>query len=206
MQKSRNATEGEKSPPTTRDRILAAARELFAARGFKGTTTAAIARQAGVNEALIFRHFPAKTDLYAAILRAKLEDEQLTGILQAAGCGKMPADEALRLMGRRFVESADPVFLRLYYHSALEGHALAVEFYDHFVRQLLALVEELIRRGVREGIFRETDPAIAAQAFTGMLRSYCLTRELFPHHALPTKDADVADAFCDLFLKGLEKK
>lgn len=206
MEKIRKATRAEKSPTATRDRILAAARELFAAHGFKGTTTAAIARVARVNEALIFRHFPAKTDLYAAILRAKLQDEQLTGILQAAGCEKIPADAALRLVGRRFVESADPVFLRLYYHSALEGHVLAAEFYDHFVRQLLALVEKLIRRGRREGIFRETDPAIAAQAFTGMLRSYCLTRELFPHHALPTNDEGVADAFCDLFLKGLARK
>jgi AcrR family transcriptional regulator len=199
------ATDGAGAAPATRDRILAAARELFAAHGFKGTTTAAIARQARVNEALIFRHFPAKRDLYAAILRAKLEDEKLAGILEAAGCREIPPDEALRLVGRRFIESADPVFLRLYYHSALEGHALAAEFYDHFVRRLLALVEELIRRGVREGRFRDRDPAIAAQAFTGMLRSYCLTRELFPHHALPTEDAKVADAFCDLFLEGLRK-
>jgi hypothetical protein len=57
-------------------RILAAARELFAARGFKGTTTAAIARRARANEALIFRHFPGKKGLFTAILREKLEDDQ----------------------------------------------------------------------------------------------------------------------------------
>lgn len=190
----------------TRDRILASARELFAARGFKGTTTAAIARQARVNEALIFRHFPAKSDLYAAILQAKLADEQIAKILRAAGGAEVSASEALRQVAEGFLECADTEFLRLYYHSALEGHELAVGFYDQFVRRLITQVEELIRRGIREGAFRQVEPRMAAQAFTGMLRSYTLTRELFPDHALPTKDEAVADAFCDLFLTGLAKR
>lgn len=206
MQTDGKATRGRKPSAVTRERILAAARELFSARGFKGTTTAAIARHARVNEALIFRHFPAKTDLYTAILQAKLADEQITGILRAAGCEKIAPSEALRLVAERFLGCADREFLRLYYHSALEGHELAAGFYDQFVRRLVAQVEELIRRGIRSGEFRETDPRTAAQAFTGMLRSYTLTRVLFADHALPTADAGVAEAFCDLFLKGLEKR
>ena len=206
MQKNPPATARRKSSSTTRDRILAAARELFAARGFKGTTTASIARKARVNEALIFRHFPGKTDLYAAILQAKLADEQVTRILRAAGCDQIPAAEALRQVAQGFLHCADTEFLRLYYHSALEGHELAVGFYDQFVRRLILQVEELIRRGIQEGNFRQVEPRMAAQAFTGMLRSYTLTREVFPDHALPTGDEAVADAFCDLFLKGLEKR
>lgn len=206
MQKPQNATPSRSSTSSTRDRILAAARELFAAGGFKGTTTAAIARRAKVNEALIFRHFPGKTDLYAAILQAKLADEQVTRILRVAGCDRIAAGEALRQVAQGFLHCADTEFLRLYYHSALEGHELAVGFYDQFVRRLVLQVEELIRRGIREGTFRSVDPRMAAQAFTGMLRSYTLTRELFPDHALPTDDASVADAFCDLFLGGLKKR
>jgi len=206
MQKKGKATPGRKPSPVTRDRILAAARELFAAGGFKGTTTAAIARHARVNEALIFRHFPAKSDLYTAILQAKLADEQITKILRAAGCDKIPAAEALRQVAQGFLDCADTEFLRLYYHSALEGHDLAVGFYDQFVRRLILQVEELIRRGIEEGIFRAVEPRMAAQAFTGMLRSYTLTRELFPDHALPTDDESVADGFCDLFLAGLAQR
>lgn len=204
MRKTEKATKPTKSGET-RGRIIAAARELFAARGFKGTTTAAIARTAKVNEALIFRHFPAKKDLYDAILRAKLEDESLTRIIDAAQCDCLPADEALRLVATRFGEYADPGFLRLYYHSALEGHELANGFYDQFVRRLISLVEELIKRGIKEGCFRKVDPRTAAQGFTGMLRSYCLTRELFPDHAIPAGKESVTEVFCDLFLHGLLK-
>ena len=42
---------------------------------YHGTTTAAIAARAGVNEALIYRHFPAKGDVYTAILRDRIEND-----------------------------------------------------------------------------------------------------------------------------------
>ena len=44
--------------PDRRRQILAVAMELFARRGFRGTTTRQIAERAGVNEAIVFRHFP----------------------------------------------------------------------------------------------------------------------------------------------------
>lgn len=191
--------------PSTRERILAAARELFAAHGFKGTTTASIARHAEVNEALIFRHFPAKKDLYSAILRDKLEDESTTRVIHAGECQKISAEEALRLVATRFAESAEPIFLRLYYHSALEGHELATEFYRQFVSRVIVLVQELIVRGIKEGQFREVDSLTAAHAFTGMLRSYCLTHELFPEHHINLSNVEAAKAFCDLFIEGLRK-
>ncbi len=196
-------TATKRSSRSSRERILTAARELFAARGFKGTTTAAIARIAGVNEALIFRHFPAKRDLFTAILRDKLEDESLARLIDATECRGISVEDALRLVARRFAEAFDPVFLRLYYHSALEAHALADAFYDQFVSRFIRLVEQLIDRGIKEGRFRQVDTAIAARAFTGMLRSYFLTNELFPRHALRGDPIEISLSFCELFLDGM---
>jgi AcrR family transcriptional regulator len=200
------ATANQRSTASSRDRILAAARELFAARGFKRTTTASIARRAGLNEALIFRHFPAKEDLFTAILRDKLEDERLARIIDAAECRSIPVEDALRLVAERFAEAFDPVFLRLYYHSALEDHVLADAFYDQFVSRFLALVEQLIVRGIKEERFRNVDVRVAARAFTGMLRSYFLTNELFPRHALRGDPKEISVSFCDLFLNGVTRR
>jgi AcrR family transcriptional regulator len=200
---SKTATDNRRSSSSSRERILAAARELFAARGFKGTTTAAIARRARVNEALIFRHFPAKKGLYTAILRDKLEDESLVRLIDAAECRSISVEDALRLVARRFAEAFDPVFLRLYYHSALEDHALADAFYEQFVSRFIGLVEQLIDRGIEEGRFRNVDTSIAARAFTGMLRSYFLTNELFPRHALKGDPREISLSFCGLFLDGV---
>ena len=66
-----------------RQQILEVATDLFARQGFNGTTTRQIAQRAAVNEAIIFRHFPTKDDLYWAVIenqcqirggRAKLEE------------------------------------------------------------------------------------------------------------------------------------
>lgn len=46
-----------------RDRILAAAAELYSETGFRGATTRRIAERAGVNEVTLFRHFGSKTRL-----------------------------------------------------------------------------------------------------------------------------------------------
>jgi len=50
---------------------------LFSQRGFRGTTTKEIAAAAGVSEAMVFRHFATKEELYSAILdhKACLHDE-----------------------------------------------------------------------------------------------------------------------------------
>src|SRR6204780_1596177 len=47
--------------------IIAAVRRVFAERGFHGTTTRALAAAAGVSEALLFKHFPVKEELFSAM-------------------------------------------------------------------------------------------------------------------------------------------
>lgn len=51
-----------------REQILRCARSAFASRGFYGTTTREVARSAGVSEALLFKHFSSKLDLYHAMV------------------------------------------------------------------------------------------------------------------------------------------
>jgi AcrR family transcriptional regulator len=55
-----------------REQIFDAAAELFSQRGFAGTTTRQIAAVVGTSETVLFRHFPSKESLYAAILEHRL--------------------------------------------------------------------------------------------------------------------------------------
>ncbi|MDP3179379.1 MAG: TetR/AcrR family transcriptional regulator [Spirochaetaceae bacterium] len=59
----------------TRDRIVAAARTLFARRGYKGTTTRAIAVEAGLNEVTIFRTLGSKERILYEILASSFPNE-----------------------------------------------------------------------------------------------------------------------------------
>jgi AcrR family transcriptional regulator len=55
-------------PATTRQRLLAGAARVFARAGIAGSTTREIAREAGVNEVTLFRHFQTKDRLIAAVV------------------------------------------------------------------------------------------------------------------------------------------
>lgn len=50
-----------------RSAILESAKRAFAEKGFDGTTTRELARAAGVSEALLYKHFPSKESLFAAM-------------------------------------------------------------------------------------------------------------------------------------------
>lgn len=71
-----------------RDRILAVAEELFAARG-STVSTEEIARRAGVGPGTVFRHFPTKRDLLEAATIRHFE-------AAAAAVGRMPDDNPTR--------------------------------------------------------------------------------------------------------------
>ncbi|RYP87993.1 TetR/AcrR family transcriptional regulator [Nocardioides guangzhouensis] len=71
--------------PDTRAAILAAARELFAHRGFSGTTVRAIAGQAGVDPALVHHYFGTKNDLFVAALELPVDPRQVLAPILAQG-------------------------------------------------------------------------------------------------------------------------
>jgi AcrR family transcriptional regulator len=74
---------GKGEEQETRERIMAAARQLMAQKGYKGATTRKISELAGVNEVTIFRHFKSKDALFEELLsglvdiRLKLENVRL---------------------------------------------------------------------------------------------------------------------------------
>ncbi len=55
--------------------ILENARAIFAQCGYEAARTQDIARQSGVSEALMYRHFPSKEVLYRAVLREVIRDQ-----------------------------------------------------------------------------------------------------------------------------------
>ncbi|WP_114794650.1 TetR/AcrR family transcriptional regulator [Gaiella occulta] len=57
-----------------RRQIVAAAQRVFASTSYAGATTALIAREAGVSEPLLYRHFPSKRELWFACLDAAWAD------------------------------------------------------------------------------------------------------------------------------------
>lgn len=75
----------EPGEPATRERILAAARELFAARGYRGATLRAVAEASGVDVALIPYYFGSKDGLFTASVALPVRPDEIVDEVFGAG-------------------------------------------------------------------------------------------------------------------------
>ncbi|HXG30904.1 MAG TPA: TetR/AcrR family transcriptional regulator [Thermodesulfobacteriota bacterium] len=199
----------EKIKVNARDRILETAIRLFSERGFNGTTTKEIAEEAGVNEALIFRYFSTKRELYGAIIERKIEEEP--GIEVPIETYKETKDDWLifKSIALRMFDCVekDPTFMRLLYFSALEGHELSDMFFDTYVEYINMLLSDYIEGRISEGAFKGLNPLLAARAFIGMVVNYIIVQELFGEKKKKrVNKEEVTDTFVEIFLNGIKEK
>ena len=191
-----------------RQDILTAAEKLFSKTGFNGTTTKDLAAKAGVHEAVLFRHFKNKRELYRATVELKLarnRPEALEHMAQAAQYRDDSAFfEALAIgLLTRFEE--DPSIARLILHSALDGHEspkLAAE------RQLRVEQPTLdyISKRIRDGTFRRIDPQHGVYAFGAMLFGYIVRQQVLGMSKHRKHDRKkIAKDFVTIFLDGIRK-
>jgi AcrR family transcriptional regulator len=85
-----------------RETILQAAERVFAARGLHGTPTLEIAKEAGISQAYLFRLFPTKSELFAA-LNQRCNARVYETFVQAAKEANAAGEDVLAAMGRAYV-------------------------------------------------------------------------------------------------------
>ena len=122
--------------------IVSAAVPLFARKGFAGTTTKELAEAAGISEALLFRHFPSKKQLYGEILRLGCEGDPALESLTALEPSTTTLVRMVHFMVRYFLLGAAAgrsdldTRLRLLLHSFLEDGDYARELFDRIFEQV----------------------------------------------------------------------
>jgi AcrR family transcriptional regulator len=81
-------------PEVRRERLVEAATQVFAERGYEGARVEQIADAADVSPGLLYRHFEGKQELYTEILQ--LANRQLMAHLAEAAAPKLPTVERVR--------------------------------------------------------------------------------------------------------------
>lgn len=191
------------SGPVRKANIIQSAASLFAKKGFSGTKTREIALRAGVSEALIFKHFPSKEDLYAAILA---EESPLPGLLsKVKKLAEQQKDvEVFSVIARTVVGGApDSDLMRLILFSALENHEMSDMFFHNHIRVFYDFLAGYIQQRIDEGAFQPVQPLIAARAFMGMLIYHRLLTVLF-QAKLPQTTEDISLTFVNIMMNGLK--
>jgi AcrR family transcriptional regulator len=113
------STSPRKSADERREELVEIATRHFAESGFRGTSTEAIARDAGISQPYLFRLFRTKKDLFLACSARMTERIKATFAAAAEG---LPREERLAAMGQAYVELLqDRTLLRM----QVQAHAAA---------------------------------------------------------------------------------
>lgn len=192
-----------------RAQLLRCAITVFSERGFRGTTTKQIAERADVSEAIIFRHFPTKEELYRAIIDQQMEESQRR--VEAIVRESSETKEDQKLFERLAYEilefyRKDPAFLRLLMYSGLEGHVLSELCFRTHVVKFYDLLGRYIRQRIADGAFRKVAPARAIRAFMGMVINQAMVKELYSNDLARLSSRQAARTFSGLFLEGIASR
>lgn len=137
-----------------KEKILKAAQELFASYGYAGTTMKAVAEQAGVASGLVFHYFDNKENLFMAA-GSELIDTMIFELRERID-GAEDGCKALGLFVKAYLdftidnEKTFPTIIRCSPFSddnpELDRKKIGAKF-----REIIDMVEEILRRGVEDG-------------------------------------------------------
>jgi AcrR family transcriptional regulator len=154
----------------TREALLVAGRTLFAERGYDGVPVATIAQKAGVNKAMINYHFGGKRKLYRAIVTTTFED--IVAHVERLADSSRPAPEVLRELVAAVGDMATrrhPHFCSMMLREVVAGGTHLDPAVIEKPARILAAVQRIVARGVRDGDFRPVDTLLTHVTLVGSL-------------------------------------
>jgi AcrR family transcriptional regulator len=165
---------------TTAESILEAARSAIADRGPGKLTLSAVASAAGISRPTLYRWFPTKDDLLAAITAYEEEsfDTGLQQVIDAHRTPKRRLDAALRYLVNYLDESMMPDPIGVDPEYALRS--IATSLTPHI---------EILSRLLGDALFEV--PAVRAGALTPEEASELFLRMAYSHYLIPHADSEV---------------
>ena len=139
---------------------MQAVKHVFAEKGFDGTTTRELAKAAGVSEALLYKHFPSKESLYAAMRDACATGpafEQFKRLLTLEPSTSSLIALVHFLVTKLVVDSGDDgqeidrILCRMSMRSLLEDGEFTRTITSHFVKDWIAKFAQCLKAAIKTG-------------------------------------------------------
>lgn len=188
---------------STRQRLINAARSLFAAQGITETTTKAVAELAEVNEVTLFRHFGNKYGLLLAVIAESPVFQELGELLKIQASQRTSIYQALKDYCEDRLQTLDkvPELVRSVVGEAgnypLENRqalARGLNQANHYVAEYLATVME------REQVYTHLPPEKLASLLNSMLLGYAVVEFTCEFHELWHNRDEFLENLVTLFL------
>lgn len=184
-------------------RILKAAERLFARRGFEGTTTRDLAKEAGVAEGTLFRHFENKKAILIEVATQGWV-EILTDLLTELS--EMGSYKAIAQVMRKRMLNLPKNFdrMRVCFTEAQFHPELRDRIQAEVIVKMTDVAEAFFQTAMDQGIYRPANPRIVAQVFLGMFTVAGFSRNtILGDDASPEAMREMAEGIADIFLNGV---
>lgn len=187
----------------TRTKILQAALQLFAKRGYEGTTTKDLAKSAGVAEGTLFRHFQSKKAILIEVATAGWVDILTDLLTELSEMGNYKA--VSQVMRRRMLNMRQNsnlmrvCFIEAQYHPELRESIQA-----EVITKMTDVAEAFFETAMEKGIYRRMNPKIVAKVFLGIFAIAGFSEETIMNpDASPKAMQEMAEGISDIFLRGV---
>jgi AcrR family transcriptional regulator len=151
-----------------------------------------------VSEAMIFRHFPTKDDLYRAIIQDKASGHDVDRMLEGLRLSMAAGDDA--------AYARDRDYQRVMLLAALEGHDLASLSRETFGLPVFMLLRDYVEQRQAAGGFRTGDPTLQAFSLVALPVYFAIVTSLFGFDLGAPAASRTAAVFGELILDGLRPR
>jgi len=148
-----------------KDRIDAAATQLFVHMGVDASTTRLIAKAAGISEGAIYRHYRSKDELALGLFMTT--HRRLSGLIEAAAGGEHGIRAKAHAIVRAYCQAADEDWPRFTFHM-LSIHRF-LPFYQEDGRDPVSMVEKVLKLAMIEAEIPPADPRVLASMAIGVI-------------------------------------
>jgi len=186
-----------------RHRIVDAAVEVFADRGYRAARVSDIARRAGVADGTIYLYFKNKEDLLLVIFEEKMK--LLLELLQEKLEVEQDPLGRIRTFAHHHFETIQsyPALAQVFQVELRQSHRFLREYRPEKLWEYLNVFGDLIRDGQERGAIRaDVDPFLAQGAFFGALDEISIQWVLARRRERFNLD-QAAEQVVDMFLRGM---
>jgi AcrR family transcriptional regulator len=185
-----------------KERIVRAARHEFLERGVEATALRAIARRAGTNIGMIYYYYPAKEDLFLAVIEAPYA--RLVATVGEILGRPEPVRDRIRALFRRIGAFApdEAETFRLVIGEAIKSPHLRARVFARAWRGHLPIMFAALEGGKRDGVLKKTAPT----PLLGIVTAAVGILPQIAAHAAPIglpPSAALADQLTDLLFEGI---
>ena len=176
----------------TKAKILTESRLLFSKKGFDATTIEDIAKESGVNKALIYYYFKNKSGLYSSVM-SELFDVIYMEVLEARdGCESVVDELSSFVFTYANYAEKNPYFPALLLRELSDSGAHLPDMMFASMRRLFALLGDILERGEREGVFKKSISMVVHFMIIGSLNLMITTKPLRQKAMEIDKDVDTS--------------